>query len=236
MNGPQDKKRRQDAIRAKRYRRNKKLRGEMAQEQEPLPEAYDTPLAREFFGLPPRTEAPTARFTSRHDDDLPVVDYGEGYIGRPGQSGYVPTPYGPEARRAAEEAERLADVVDYGQPRQDFASLDRTIRDRIVSALPNSVRRDAVLREAHIAHAMRTSTLAETPQYNESLTWDEMVARDSEPEEPEPDSGPYQHAVYFKAPWRTQNPCMSKIEQIQQQMAERNDAEMIDGSAIGWRR
>jgi hypothetical protein len=71
-----------------------------------FPEAYDIPLTREFFGLPPRTEARTARFSSRHDDDLPVVDYSEGYIGRPGQSDYVPTPYGPEARRAAEEAER----------------------------------------------------------------------------------------------------------------------------------
>jgi hypothetical protein len=233
MTAPEEKKR-QDALRARRYRQRKKMRGQMASERAneiELPPVSDTELGRAFFGVSPKDDADvTTRFATRHDESLPLVDLSDpNYRGIGGRGDYTPSRFDPEARQAARDAEWQAEAVDYSRPPGNYSRLDQTIRERIISSLPNAVRRNRVEMEAHVAHAMRTTSMAEAPVYNESLSWEEIAAHaESAVEVIEPETEPHQYTAFFRAPWRSENPAQSKLERIKQQMAERNDNVSMD--------
>jgi hypothetical protein len=222
MRSPGDK-RRQDAARAKRYRKRKRLREEMAREQEELADACDTPLAREFFGLQPKAEDPTVRLTPRNDD-APLVDYSEGYTGTAGLTERVESPYGVQARiRAQAEArDKLDDVVDYsqGSGHEPPAQRDRSRREGLLRRLTNAERRDAAVREAKLRY-MEAAEDGELESRNESIDWSTVSEDGYLPEQPQEDLDP--NSVRFVNPWNRRG-------------FDPFEGEMIDGSAIGWRR
>jgi hypothetical protein len=98
--------------------KQRSYRDRKAKEQQQIKElaaASDTPLARKALGLPPKADDVTVQFASRHDG-APLVDFSDpNFRGIAGLSERVQSPYGVEARQAAQEAERLDDVVDYSQ-------------------------------------------------------------------------------------------------------------------------
>jgi hypothetical protein len=161
----------------------------------------DTPLARKALGLPPKDDDDvTVRFASRHDD-APLVDFSDpNFRGIAGLSERVESPYGVEARRAAQEAERLDDVVDYsrGSGHVPPAQRDRSRRERLLRRLTNAERRDAVVREAKLRY-MEAAEDGELEDRNESIDWSTVTEDGYLPEQRQEDLDPY--SVRFVNPW-----------------------------------
>jgi hypothetical protein len=196
-----DRKREQDAARARKYRRNKK---EKAEEQIDLADICDTPLIRQLRGLPPHADDLTTRFATRRDESLPLVNYADpNFRGIAGQSERVKSPYGIEARKRAqaEEQRKLTDVIDYSQgaPARGEDQRSRVERIKRSLGLSGEDRKNHQKLQEHIRYAMAAED-GELLERNRTVDWSTVTEDGHLPEQRQEELDP--HSVQFEAPWR----------------------------------
>jgi hypothetical protein len=146
-------------------------------EQIDLAPESDTPLARARLGLQPNDDDVTTRFVPRNDG-APLVDYTGGFQGIAGLSERVASPYSAQARKAAQEAERLADVVDYsrGVPARVEDQRSRVERLKRSLGLSGEERKVHQKLQEHIRYAMAAEDGDLLEDTNESIDWGWITA------------------------------------------------------------